>query len=268
MAGITISKDSGIQNQHLAALVAEHLGYSCLAEEVISEAAKTYRVSEDKLKRALHDPPGLLERFTYTRDRLLTYIEATLLNQMQQDKVVYCGLAGHFYLNGVPHVLKVRLNSALEDCNRPVRQPVAADQVRGQALEAKDQEERRRWSRRIFGKDNHDLSLYDLVLNPGKMGQEEAVEMICQAAKLAEHQYTPQSQRLLKDLALAAKVRAKLMENHPNVKVWAQDGVITLDTRANGTSAPRILGIIVGLAKEVEGVTEVQVKMHLGALYH
>lgn len=268
MAGITISKDSGPQNQHLAAQVAEHLGYSCLADEVIREAAKTYQVSEDRLKRALHDPPGFLERFTYTRDRLLTYIEATLLNQMRQDKVVYCGLAGHFYLNGVPHVLKVRLNSALEDRCRPAPQPVASDQVQGQALQARDDEERRRWSRRIFGKDNHDLSLYDLVVNPGKMGQEEAVEMICQAAKLADQQCTPQSQRLLQDLALAAKVRAKLMANHANVRVSASDGVITLDTRANGTTAPRILRTIVGLAKQVEGVDEVRVNMHVGALYH
>lgn len=265
MAGITISKDSGAQNQQLAAQVAQQLGYCCLADEVINQAAKTYQVSEDKLKRALNQPPSFLERFTYTRDRLLTYIEATLLNQMEQDKVVYCGLAGHFYLKGVPHVLKVRLNNGAEAAGRASQPAISPSQAQSQA---ERDEDRRRWSQRIFGKDNHDLSLYDLVVNPSKLGQDGAVEMICQAAKQAESQLTPESKRLLRDLALAAQVRAKLMADHPNVRVSARDGVITLDTRASGTTAPRLLRTIVGLAKQVQGVSEVEVKVHLGALYH
>jgi hypothetical protein len=263
MAGITISKDSSTLNQHLAAQVAQELGYCCLADEVISQAASTYQVSEGKLKQALHTPPRFLDRFTYGRDRLLTYIKATLLSHMLQDNVVYCGLGGHFYLQGVPQVLKVGIDSSLDQGHLMPPRP-----GQEQARPAGDDEEHPSWSRRILFQDGHDASLYDLVLNPGKVGQERAVEMICQASKLADQQNTPESQRQLRDLALAAKVRAKLMLKHPNVRVSVQEGVVTLDTRANGTSAPHLLRTIVGLAKEVKGVAEVQVKMHLGALYH
>ena len=65
--------------------------------------------------RALHDAPSVLERFTYGKERYLTYIESAFLRHAQKDNIVYHGLAGHFFLKGVQHVLKVRVLADIED---------------------------------------------------------------------------------------------------------------------------------------------------------
>jgi len=71
-------------------------------------------------------------------------------------------------------------------------------------------EERRNWSRRLYGIDTRDPSLYDLVLHIRKLSVEDAVEIICHTLKIGHFQTTAESQRAMEDLALAAEVKAIL----------------------------------------------------------
>ena len=65
--------------------------------------------------RAIHDAPSILERFTYGKERYVAYLRAALMKHIQKDNVVYHGLAGHFFLQEIPHIFKVRIVADLED---------------------------------------------------------------------------------------------------------------------------------------------------------
>ncbi len=115
MSIITISRGSYSRGKEVAEKLAHSLGYQCLSRDILLEASELYNIPEIKLVRAIHDAPSILERFTYSKESYVAYIRAALLRHVQKDNVVYHGLAGHFLLQGIPHVFKVRIIADLED---------------------------------------------------------------------------------------------------------------------------------------------------------
>lgn len=115
MSIITISRGSYSKGKEIAEKVAHELSYRCLAREVLLEASREFNVPEVKLVRALHDAPSVFDRLGYSKDRYIAYLQSALLNSLKPDNVVYHGLAGHFFLKDVSHVLKVRIIADLED---------------------------------------------------------------------------------------------------------------------------------------------------------
>ena len=115
MPVITISRGSYSGAKAVAEKVAERLGFECISREILLEAAREFDVSEVELLRAFRDAPSILERFTFRKERYIAFIRAALLNHFQKDNVVYHGLAGHFFVKGVFHVLKVRIIADMEE---------------------------------------------------------------------------------------------------------------------------------------------------------
>jgi len=259
MAIITISRGSYSKGKEVAEKVSQRLGYECLAREILLEASEDFNIPEIKLVRALHDAPSVLERFTYGKERYLTFLEAAFLNNVQRDNVVYHGLAGHFFLKGVKHALKVRILADLEDRIRleMQREKISRDEAR--YVLKKDDHERRQWGLRLFGVDTWDPSLYDLVIHINKITVGDAVEIICNTARLEHFRTTPESQAVMDDLVLAATVKARLVDTCPSVRVRVTDRVVYVDTQAGPTAAEQLANDLKALAEQVPGVKEVRV---------
>ena len=115
MSIITISRGSYSRGKDVAEKVAQALGYECISRDILIEASEQFNIPEIKLVRAIHDAPSLLDRFGHGKERYVAYFRAALLKHVQRDNVVYHGLAGHFFLMGIPHVLKVRIIADIED---------------------------------------------------------------------------------------------------------------------------------------------------------
>ena len=115
MAIITISRGSYSRGKEVAEKVAERLGYQCIAREVILEASKEFNIPEFSLVKAVHDAPSIFDRFSYGKEKFIAYFQTALLKRLRSDNVVYHGLAGHFYVKDVPHVLKVRIIADVQD---------------------------------------------------------------------------------------------------------------------------------------------------------
>ena len=176
MSIITISRGSYSRGKEVAEKLAQALGYQCLSRDILLEASERYNIPEIKLIRAIHDAPSILERFTYRKEPYVAYIRAALLHQAQKDNLVYHGLAGHFLLKGIPHVLKVRIIADLEDRVKEEmkREHISAEEARRILL--MDDEERRKWSKSIYGIDTGDSGLYDLVIKIKCIKVDSAVE--------------------------------------------------------------------------------------------
>ena len=115
MSIITVSRGSASRGKEVAEKVAAALGYECVSRDVLLEASKSWNVPEIKLERAIENAPGILDHVSYGRKKYIAYIRSAILKRLRDDNVVYHGLAGHFFLKDVAHVLKVRIIADLED---------------------------------------------------------------------------------------------------------------------------------------------------------
>jgi cytidylate kinase len=261
MSIITISRGSYSRGKEVAEKLAQALGYECLSRDILLEASERYNIPEIKLVRAIHDAPSILERFTYGKEQYVAYIRAALLRNVQKDNVVYHGLAGHFLLREIPHVLKVRILADLEDrvLEEMKRENISADEARRILL--KDDEERRKWGLKIFGIDTWDPSLYDLVIHIHKLRVEDAVDLISHTAARQQFQATLESRQAMANLALAAEAKAILIKVRPDIEVSAENGIVEVQTRALEAHEAELIQEMESLAKTVPGVRDVRVKV-------
>lgn len=259
MAIITISRGSYSKGKEIAEKVAQELGYECIARKVLIEAMKDFNVPEIKLVRAIHDAPSILDRFSYGRERYITFIRAEMLNHFRKGNVVYHGLAGHFFVKGISHVLKVRIVADLEDRVRLEMEREGISREEARSILLKDDEERRKWSEHLYGIDTSDSINYDMVIHIHKLTVDDAVDMICRAARLEKFQVTPESQRAIDDLALAAQTHALLMDIRADLQVSAQDGTLLVKAEAPILQSEALAQEIEEIARTVPGVRETRI---------
>jgi cytidylate kinase len=260
MSLITISRGSYSRGETVAKMVAAKLGYECIGREVLLEASKEFNIPEVRLVRAIHDAPSILERFTFGREKYIAFIQTAILKQFLKDNVVYHGLAGHFFVPGISHVLKVRIIADMEDRVRGEMEAEGVSQEEALRILKKDDSERRKWSQHLYGIDTWDPSLYDLVIHICRIQVEEAVETITQAVQWKQFHTTPESRKALANLALAAEVKAVIVNLKPDAEVMVQEGIVYILTKVGETHDPALLRDLDRIAKGVAGVKEVRIQ--------
>jgi cytidylate kinase len=260
MAIITISRGSYSKGKEVAERVARTLGYRCIGRDVLLAASKEFDIPEIKLVRAIHNAPSILDRFTYGKERYIAFFRAALLKYLQGDNVAYHGLAGHFFLKGISHVLKVRIIADMAD--RVILEMERERMGREEATQIlkKDDEERRKWSLSLYGIDTADPNLYDLVIHIRKIDVEEAAEIICHAARLDTFKTTVESQNAMNDLVIAAEIKAALVDLKPDVQVYCREGRVIVGATTLLFGQPEMVEEIRRIALGVAGVKSVELK--------
>ncbi len=258
---ITINRGSYSRGKAVAEKLAQKLGYECISRDILLDASEEFNIPEMKLVRALHDAPSVLERFKHGKERYISYIYSALLQYARKDNIVYHGLAGQFFLRNIPHVLKVRIIANIQDRVKEEmrRENISADKAL--SILMKDDEERHNWGLQVYGTDTHDSKLYDMILRIDRLSVCDAVNIISETVQKPAFQATPESLKLVKDLALAAKVKATLAEIAPKVQVVADNGTVFIG-RINGDSvnADKIFKIK-SVAEQIEGASEVIINL-------
>jgi len=255
MAIITISRGSYSQGKTVAEKVAEKLNYECISREILLEASEHFNIPEFKLIRALHDSPSIFDRFADGKARYVAYLREALLEHVQKDNVVYHGLAGHFFLRGIPHVLKVRITADLEERIKRESEKENISLEEARHILVKDDDERRKWSLFLYNIDTWDSRLYDLVLHIGQITVDDAVSIILHTVRLPCFKTTPEAQSTLDDYVVCARVQAVL----PTEDVSAKAGVVTVRVHAPLIHEERIGAEIRDKLEGIEGVKDVRV---------
>lgn len=213
MSIVTITRGSYSRGKEVAERLAKKLGYECIARDILLEASEEFNIPEIKLVRAIHDAPKVLERFFGGSERYVKYYRSALLHHAQKDNIVYHGLAGHFFLKDIPHVLKVRINA---DIDTRVREEMARENISAEEalfILKKDDEERRKWSIQVYGMDPWDSRLYDMVINICTLSLDDAVDLIYGVLQKPTFRTTAESQRMIDGLAHAAKEQIELIKS-------------------------------------------------------
>jgi len=262
MAIITISRGSYSQGRAVAERLAEKLNYECISREILLEASEHFNIPEFKLIRAIHDSPSIFDRFTHGKERYVAYLREALLEHVQKDNVVYHGLAGQFFLQGIPHVLKVRITADLEDRIKKESEKEKNSPEEARHILVKDDDERRKWGLYLYSTDPWDSRLYDLVLHIGQITVDDAVSIILHTVQLPCFETTSEAQQILDDYILSARVQAAF----PTADVSAKAGVVTVNINAPLIYEERVVAETRSKVETIEGVKDIRVHI-LPTLY-
>lgn len=232
MSVITISRGSFSGGKILAECLARRLGYRCVDRDVIVERAAAYGVSQDDLREAMEKPPGFLDRFQHKRYLYLALMQASLAEEVRTGRAIYHGLAGHLLLKGGQPILRTRIVAPIERRIQMLQERLNYSRRDAIAYILKVDEDRRKWTRFLYGVDWEDPSLYDLVLNLEYVDMEEACRVIAAVVLGPHFEFTADSQRRMDDLALGSRVRADLAINQSTsdleLEVVAHDGTVAI----------------------------------------
>jgi len=210
MAIITISRGTFSGGMMLAERLSRRLGYCCIDRDVLAEKASTARVSQRDIRAALEEPPAVPGRFNHRRYLYLALIQAALVEEVRSGKAVYHGLAGHLLLKGAPTLLRLRIVAPLELRIRMAQERLSLGRDEAITHIEKMDQDRRRWTRFLYGVDWGDPALYDLVVNLERISIDNACCLVISMLEQPEFEFSPERQAEMNDLSLASRVRAQL----------------------------------------------------------
>ncbi len=268
MAIITISRGTMSGGKKLAELLCEKLGYKCISREIIMSAAEKYGVPEYKLFAAIQKGPSLFQRLTDERERYLTYIQATLCDLVKDDNVVYHGHAGHFILQGISHVLRIRI---VADMNYRIKSAMEQQNLLEKEAEKHIREvdkQRTKWTKFLYGVDWRSPELCDMVFNLQNIDLEFVCSMIERALSLPQFKTTPESMKKMNNLLLECQVKAMLAGISTvqlgQLEIEGEDSNITLKGKVK---SKELSEIIEETTAKVDGVDKVVNNLEINYRY-
>jgi cytidylate kinase len=265
MGVITISRGSYSKGKEIAEKLAEQLGYECVSRDVILETSAHFNIHELKLVRAIHDAPSILERFKHGKEKYIIFIREAFLQHIRKDNVIYHGLAGHFFCQGIPNILKVRIIANLEDRIKEEMRREHIPEKEARHILKKDDEERRKWGMYLYGIDTSDSALYDIVLHIDNLKADDAVEILADMAKRPCFQTTQESRWIINDYYVAAKVQEILFDGYPAAQIKCKDGVVVVTIEVTLSQEQGVINKIISILKEkdIDGIKDVKVNTPL-----
>lgn len=258
MTIVAVSREMGSGGYEIASAVAKALDFEYVDREILLQAARAHAVPEEKIADVDERRLSLWERFDEEKRRYLIYIEAAYYSFAEKGRVVTAGRGGPFFLRDVTHALKVRVMAPVDV---RVRRVMAQEKLDYKTALARVKNYDRELSGRIdylFGLDWALPEHYDLVINTGGDTWKFYVDLLVSAAQHPQFQPTPESKQKIRDLSLAAHVRAAIA-NDPvtkniNVEVTAQSGRVALK---GVVFSPAMMDAAAEVANRVPGVNEV-----------
>lgn len=263
MSIIAINTDYYGKDKEIAEKVGKKLGYECVSQDVILRASKEFGIPESRLVRAIKDAPSTLGMFSNGRQRCITYVEAALAEYMLKDNIVYYGLVvGHPLIQGVSHVLKVRIIAKLEDRIRIEIKRENMSEEKARKLILNEDEQKKKWAKAVYGIDITDPALYDLVINVGHIeveDTEDAIETIASTVKHQKFQPMTYSLNCMKNIALSCRVKAALIDTDSTIQVRSQKGTVFIYTNACKRKKQRQMLDFKERVMKMDGVEHVEV---------
>ncbi len=238
----------------VAEKVAQKLNYELISREVLLDASSRFNIPEIKLEKAIHDAPGILERYRHGKQSYVAYIRSALVERVVDGNVVYHGLAGHLLLKGIPHVLKVRINANME---RRVAIVMERDKIPPPDALARildDDKQRRKWTQSLYGQDPWDTSLYDLTICIDKLSVENAVDYICQAANTEGLKSSEKNIQKAKDMSVACRVKASLVEEFSNISVTCEYGNVLIYIKGKDQMSGKLIKKLNHIQESISGI--------------
>jgi cytidylate kinase len=265
MAIITIQRGTRSGGEALAKCLGDQLGYPVLGREVLQDAAAQLGVPAEDVGEKLEERPGRFGRTPLTTKLYVAAVRAALVEQARGGNLVYHGLAGGLLLRRLSGVLRVRLIAPLEYRVQALMDIHGMDEASAEAYIREVDDARAVWVKNIYGEDNTDSNLYDMVLNLGSFSIPEACEVVFAAASRPEFEMTPSRMEELRDFDIECQVRLALLDDLGtqtlDLDATCSDGVTEVTGEAPMLSTGEVGKRITEIATSVPGVKEVRLAL-------
>lgn len=257
---IAMTREMGSLGKDVAAGVAARTGKRVVYHEIIEPIANKMRLRKSHVERFLDGKSGIWERLTTDRTSLSIFTADETFKFLRDDSTgVIRGWGAVHLLKNIPHVIRVRVCAPLETRIARMMERLSTDDREKVESEIQVSEEAHTAiTKRHFGVNWRDPELYDLVLSTERLSVEECVEEVECMMKKRCFQETPESVRMVDNLAAEWSVRSALRRDErtkeTSITVECDAGTAKLfgvvDTEAEAEAAAE-------MAAAVEGVTRV-----------
>lgn len=257
---IAMTREMGSLGKDVAAEVARRIGRNVVHHEIIDNVASKMRLRKSHVVRFLEGKSGIWERMTTDKTSLSIYTADELFALAEDEHVgVIRGWGAAHLLRACPHVIAVRVCAPFEVRVKRMMERLSTDDRDFVENEIRLSEEAHgAITRRHFGVSWQHSDLYDLVLNTERLSVDECADAVMEVLDDPNFQETAQSQRMLRDLAVAAHVRSALRQDPRTdklrISITADNGMVTLSGLADNGQDPKDASDV---ATQVPGVKDV-----------
>jgi cytidylate kinase len=260
MSLITITSGIGCGEIQVARRLSEMLNLEVYDDKKIQEEALTLGVSPEELREFNQKAPGLLDRLLRLKPQTyLQLMESVIYNISGKDDGVILGHGASFLLRDFGCAFHVLIHASTQSrVDYLAAEQGITPEAAGKLIEKSD-DERRGFMRYAFRMDWDNPSLYDVIINVDKLGQEGAVKLITAAREVdAIKACSLASLESMERLSLAKRVEAAIIKNclNPgNYNVFVPEaGLVHISGIINPLESKDKL---IDCIKEVSGVREV-----------
>jgi CMP/dCMP kinase len=197
---VTITRQYASGGSEIGRLMVEQLGWTLIDNEFVDQVARMAGLSPDEVARREERTPGLLERLARTlavaspemflstagappavetaEETIVKMTERVIAEAAAEGRVVLVGRGAQAVLATRPNALHVYVVAS-----KPFRRKVAVEKLGvdpatvDKVIQETDQQ-RDEYVKTHYGRDRHDLTVYDLVLNSERLGFEGAAALI------------------------------------------------------------------------------------------
>jgi len=265
MAVISICRGTKSGGEEMARCLGEQLGYPVVAREVVSEAASDLGVSEEALSRGMERTPRLWNRQSSERRLYIAAVQAALAEHVAGGDLIYHGRAGQLLLAGLPGVLKLRLIAPISTRVRTLVESDGMDSTSAEQYIRYVDGVRARWVRMMYGEDVENPVLYNMVINLKTLSVSAACAIVTKAAEQPDFAVTDEVKGRLTDFRSACRVKLELAKARDtralNLRIEAHGGIVDVSGTAPALSSGKMGEQIVEIARSVEGVEEVRLRV-------
>jgi cytidylate kinase len=264
MAVLSISREYQNGSPEIGRAVADQLGYDFVDKHCIYTSLKAVGEKWGKLAEELDEErPNFWEKYDREYQGFIALIESTIYEYAAKDQAVILGRGSAFLLHDIPQVLKVRLYAPWEIRIDRVMQKDDVDRKTAEELIEKTDKSRAGYIQRIYGKNLQEMENYDLFFNTGIQTYEQVTQNLVEILKGWDQRATPESRQRLKDLALIAKIKARILTHPelviPTLEVFLEAHSIVLK---GGVHSPKEYHLIEKIAREESGDYTLRNELH------
>lgn len=261
MSLITLTSGRGCGESSIALAVSRKLEIPLFDDKrLLAEAAGT-GIDKRAFEGIDRKIPGFWSKLLYLRPRVyMELLESVVLRAASGGEGIFPGHGAPFLLQDFDCAFHVRLHSSPAARVERIMAETGVNPNAAKKELRKSDSDRKKFIRYAFRRDWDDPSLYDLVINLDKMGEEAAVETVVRASETPGVQACSlKTMEALERLSLASRVRAVIRETSLRPESLYVDvsgnGVVHLSGEINPLeSKDRILDAV----RSVPGVVSVQ----------
>jgi cytidylate kinase len=205
---IAMTREMGSLGKDVAAGVAARANRKVVYHEIIDQLANKMRLRKSHVERYLDGRSGIWEKLTTDKTSMSIFTADETFRFLRDDSTaVIRGWGAAHLLKSIPHVIRVRVCAPLETRIARMMERLGTDSRETVESEIQMSEESHTAiTKRHFGVNWRDPELYDLVLSTERLSVDEIESLL----KKPRFQETPESIRMVENLALEWSVRAAL----------------------------------------------------------